>query len=466
MTTRSTIFLSHAAPEDDDFTRWLAGKLALAGYIIWHDLEWLKGGDYFWNKIEHVIRNESIRLIAIVSNASYKKNGVRNEWDLGMTIEEQIPGFVIPVRIDSFDFRQLPINLHRKNVIDFYQGWHGGLVRLIDTLENANVQKRSDADPANAKAWLPSLPKGAIGWIEHPETLESNWLSIISLPTVMETTRILNSQRQIRVTDDIGHLPWFEYGDQIVGFAPYTELVNMFKHTVPLELVSEIDTEAFLSGGVTWGAGRVSPWDARNRVRFLILQAWDLAMEKLGLKSFELSNHCLIWYVPFGLVLKNKVEFVEWDGKRRKKQLAGTSATRKVNWHYAVSMHPILDEPRSIQLQAHVVFTDTDDQPIQSVARMHQLRRSFCKNWWNDRWRGFLRAFLVLVAQGKDVINLPVGGGRSVQISASPITFLAPRGLTDLSKLTDDEEIQLDEVDGNDNLFEDEVLIQDEEDIE
>ncbi len=117
--TPSTLFLSHATPEDNDFTRWLAGKLILAGYTVWYDLDRLKGGDYFWKKIESAIRNDSIRLIAIVSNVSHKKDGVRNEWELGMTIEKQIPGFVIPVRIDGFDFSQLPITIHRKNVIDF-----------------------------------------------------------------------------------------------------------------------------------------------------------------------------------------------------------------------------------------------------------------------------------------------------------------------------------------------------------
>jgi hypothetical protein len=88
---RKKIFLSHAAPEDNEFTRWLAGKLSLSGYSIWFDLDRLKGGDYFWNKIEDAIRNQSIRMIAIVSEASHNKDGVRNEWDLGATIEKQIP---------------------------------------------------------------------------------------------------------------------------------------------------------------------------------------------------------------------------------------------------------------------------------------------------------------------------------------------------------------------------------------
>ena len=458
---RTQIFLSHATPEDNEFARWLAGKLTIAGYSVWCDLDQLKGGDYFWNKIEKTIRNDSIRMIAVVSNASYLKDGVRNEWELGLTIEKQIPGFLIPVRIDNFDFSQLPITIHRKNVIDFNRGWHLGLTQLLDTLDVAQVEK-SPSDLACAKGWLPTPAMDAINWVDRQETLESNWLPIRALPPGIETTRILGTERKIQVTNTTRELPWFEYGDQIVGFAPRSDLVEMFKETVMLHPMTAVDTESFITDGVTWGDKQVSAFDARNRVVTLVRQAWDLKMEKLGLKQYELSNRQLIWYIPSGLAPKDKVEFLEANGKRRKKQLTGTSEKLKVNWHYAVSMHPVLEEIRRIELRAHIVFTDREGQFVES-ARMHQLRRRFCKSWWNDRWRGFMRAFLALAAQGTDTISLPVGGGRTIQIEALPMTFLAPKGLSDLLELTDDDDVVIDEdsIDGAD----DDSQIVDEEEV-
>ena len=94
--TRSTIFISHANPEDNEFVRWLASKLTLAGYVVWCDLDRLKGGDIFWNEVESCLRNDTIRLVAVVSEASYTKSGVRNEWDLGITLDKDIAGFVVP----------------------------------------------------------------------------------------------------------------------------------------------------------------------------------------------------------------------------------------------------------------------------------------------------------------------------------------------------------------------------------
>lgn len=459
---RTRIFLSHATPEDNEFTRWLARKLTIAGYSVWCDLDQLKGGDYFWSKIENSIRNHSIRMIAIVSNASYLKDGVRNEWELGVTIEKQMPGFLIPVRIDNFDFSQLPITIHRKNVIDFNRGWHLGLTQLLDTLDAAQVEKSHSSDRACAKGWLPTPAEDAINWVDRQETLESNWLPITELPPAIETTKILGSERKIQLTNITRELPWFEYGDQIVGFAPRKDLVEMFKETVMLSPMTALDTESFISGGITWGDNRVLPFDARNRVVTLVRLAWDLKMEKLGLKPYELSNRQLIWYVPSGLTPKDKVEFLEANGKRRKKQLTGTSEKLKVNWHYAVSMHPVLEGIRRIELRAHIVFTDNEGQFVES-ARMHQLRRRFCKSWWNDRWRGFMRAFLTLAAQGTNTISLPVGGGRSIQIEASPLTFLAPKGLSDLVELNDDDDVVIDEV-GVDGL-EDDYQIVDEEEV-
>ena len=37
------IFLSHAAPEDNEFTRWLAGKLSLSEYSIFPGSRALRG---------------------------------------------------------------------------------------------------------------------------------------------------------------------------------------------------------------------------------------------------------------------------------------------------------------------------------------------------------------------------------------------------------------------------------------
>lgn len=107
--TRESILISYATPEDNGFVRWLGARLELAGFSAWHDLGRLKGGDYFWDKIEGAIRNESFRFLAVVSKVAVDKQGVKDEWALAQTIEKSMPGFVIPLRLDDYDFSLPPI---------------------------------------------------------------------------------------------------------------------------------------------------------------------------------------------------------------------------------------------------------------------------------------------------------------------------------------------------------------------
>lgn len=440
--TQESIFISHATPEDNGFVRWLGARLELAGFSVWHDLGRLKGGDYFWDKIEGAIRNESFRFLAVVSKVAVDKQGVKDEWALAQTIEKSMPGFVIPLRLDDYDFSLLPIGIHRKNVIDFANGWHKGLAALLDTLTEANAPKVSSPDPRSARHWLAEMREGAILRTESRESLDSTWLSVVSLPPI-ESARILGSEREIKLTDLNRHIPWFEHEDRIVGFAKAADLVSHMSKSVMLKAANGIDSATFIESGSTFGNKRVSAFEARKRVANLVRQAWELTMEAKGLGVHEQSGGRKVFYVTPTLTKGRgeKIAFLDVDGRKRRKALNGRSERKKANWCYAVGMVPQFDEPWRIELRSTIVFTDDDDKPLDTPARAHRLRMSFCRSWWNDRWRGFLRAFLILLADGNSTIELPVGSGRKVVVAATPIMFSSPVGLSDLVPLNDDDPI-------------------------
>jgi hypothetical protein len=90
---RETIFITHAAPEDNQFALWLSSKLALAGYQVWIDRNRLRGGHDFWDEIEHILRVEAVKQIVIFT-ANVRKSGVKKELALGEVMKaklEQIP---------------------------------------------------------------------------------------------------------------------------------------------------------------------------------------------------------------------------------------------------------------------------------------------------------------------------------------------------------------------------------------
>ena len=440
---RTKLFLSHATPEDNEFTRWLAAKLSLAGYDVWCDFDELKGGDLFWEKIEAAIRNEVFRLIAVVSPNSYQKDGVRKEWALAATIEKQHPGFVIPVRIGHFDFSDLPILLIQKNVINFDAGWHIGLSQILDTLEVAGAPRGEPNDPSNALGILKQGQSLAVTFIDREEVLESSWLALLELPTAIESSRILSSQRGIKLTEKNRVLPWFEIEDRIVGFARQADMVSLLNEQVPLKPAEAYSTEDFLSGNISLRA-RIERRDAQNRITYLIRQAWDIFAESKGLRPYVMANGATAWYMPLGLLPKNKAEFLDVDGKRRRRQLAGTSNKHQVNWHYGLTAFPVLGTPRRLELHSHVIFSNFDGILVEA-GRMHRLRRGFCKSWWNDRWRGFLRASLSFLSDGADSLSMPVGSGRAINFDALPIRFMSPIGLSDSALVVEDEDIELED---------------------
>src|SRR5688500_15819641 len=79
---RHTIMITHANPEDNLFSRWLAARLTSAGYAVWVDLRSLTVGEDFWDSIEAELRDRAIKQIVVVSG-SVRKPGVKKELALG-----------------------------------------------------------------------------------------------------------------------------------------------------------------------------------------------------------------------------------------------------------------------------------------------------------------------------------------------------------------------------------------------
>jgi hypothetical protein len=77
---RNKIFISHASPDDKNFTKWLALKLIGLGYEVWCDLLFLDKGADFWIRIEKEIRDSSSKFLVVLSSFSnqYSKCAVEN----------------------------------------------------------------------------------------------------------------------------------------------------------------------------------------------------------------------------------------------------------------------------------------------------------------------------------------------------------------------------------------------------
>lgn len=135
---RELLFVTHAAPEDNEFALWLSSKLAMAGYRVWIDRRRLRGGADFWDEIERVLRNDALKQI-VVFTENVRKDGVKKELAIGDTVRKKIPDpkFMIPVRSSGIDFGEAPPEFLRDHIIDAHPNWHDCLKELFQTLEGS-----------------------------------------------------------------------------------------------------------------------------------------------------------------------------------------------------------------------------------------------------------------------------------------------------------------------------------------
>lgn len=421
--SRRLAFISHANPQDNVITLWLATRLASAGYEVWSDLTKLIGGELFWTDIEEAIRAHSVKFIALVSQSSVAKAGFLDELSVATAVErtEGLRDFVIPCRIDDYDFSDLPALVHRKNVIDFSGGWHLGLAKLLEKFDKDGVPRRLDEPSATVALWSKHFLNVDGSLVRADENVSTNWLPIVESPLSIRIVNRTNENALVR--EDF---PWPvapTTGRRLASFAAAYELTSA--QTGAVTSAVEVTTEVYL-GKEDIPRGGLTRSEARNTVADLTRQAWERYCKSKGLLAAELANGRLCWYLPTGGSSQVAVPYTDLDGTKRKKKLVGRSEKYQVYWHCAVEAFPFIGHSSRLTFVLHVVFTEDGRAPLASTSRAHRLRRSFCKNWWQWQWRELMLAFLSHLAGGESSIGLPVAKGRDIRVSVQPTRFIAP----------------------------------------
>jgi plasmid maintenance system antidote protein VapI len=436
---RHLVFISHANPEDNEFASWLGTRLTAAGYEAWTDVLNLKGGEPFWRDIGTVIKEEAAVVIVALSHASYQKDGVLDEIALAVNTGRQLnkQQFVIPIRLDDLPFSDFPEQLIRLNAIDFSHNWADGFSQLLQALKDSQIpQSTSDFGEALA-AWQKFKLRQSASISDTPDSVFSNWFQISSLPSHIYFSRFNASQEAMERAFNEFQSPTAPYMRLAVSFADAAAL-QMETPDIPLEDAYRVSLVQFLDDQKT-NRPQVSWRDARNIVTRLLRQAWEQFARSQGLLLCEFA-HGSAWFVPLDLIERNIATFQDESGNKRRRRLVGRSKKRGVYWHFAVSGKVNISNPQYLLLRTHVVFTKDGKTPLDSQSRADRLRKSFCKNWWNDRWRDLLRALVSTLANGKEELSLSLGGDAVATIAASPMDFEAPLSITESGSVSTVEE--------------------------
>ncbi len=464
------IFISHAnEPTDNEFTRWLALRLAGLGYPVWCDMTKLLGGEKSWDDIEEAIRQKTEKVVVVLSRNSNDRESVLKEVTLAARVGKTKGDFLIPVRIDDLPNDEVTIELARLNSIDFKAGWASGFAQLIAKLEKDGVAKNAAVFNANAVATWWKEHQRQVGEVNSTEEVcASNWFAISDLPEqifVHSLAKVQHSHDPI-ITDL--RIPHFCEKRRIFTFEGPEHLTERLRR-----IGMEVLESRPCSHAAFWRHGdrsqRLSKNDARNIITSLLQQGITQRLESAGLKQYLLSGEKACYWFPPGFTEGDKVWFDSPDfdvsGRKRNRMLVGRQFKQnrelaRRRWHFAIQPKLIRWPTLSFAIQSHVVFTDATGDLL-SKEKQHSARRSACRSWHNDKWLNMMLAAMAYLKYevGSSVIRVPCGQDVHFNVSTLPITFRSP-----ISYGTSAEVVQSAIHDDQNNDLEDEYSDDDEND--
>jgi len=438
---RKLVFISHANPEDNEFTQWLASRLTSLGYLVWSDVTQLFGAEKFWRDIEDAIRNHATKIVVVLSRVSQTKDGVLNEIHTALAVEKKhnLDRFVVPIRIDDLPSTDVTSVLIQKGYIDFHRNRADGLGKLLTLFEKDAVPRAQSQNARETSQWIGRLLSGSQIIVREPQKIVSNWLSVDLLPDNLNFFRVPIQADQIRSRFESFSYPVYPYRDMIATFSSLED-VNAFlpnwqvptrAHEIPLKAILNNQAHGFEE--LKWA-------DASRMLSYLVRVGWDNAMRQNGLRPYAMANGWNAWYLVDGYSKNNCTVYADIDGVMRRKRLVGYSKKRKVYWHFSMVAHPFIASDPYLILKAHVPFSEDGMTPLASDKRMHSLRRSFCRSWWNDRWRDLLLAYVDQLSGEDSAISLAVGSNQQIRISARPRMFESPVSVQGIGEVSVEDE--------------------------
>ena len=220
---RDLIFISHANPEDNGFSRWLALQLAKEGYPVWCDLTNYLGGEDCWKDADKAIKERTCKFLFVLSRTSNDKAGVLKELMVAENVvkKHQFTDFIIPLKVDDLAHDEINIQLARLKTVSFEEGWAAGLDGLLKKLERDQVAK-NDAYSASAVAsWWRSNFSASEGVQNKPEECLSNWFPLMDLPETIYLHSLTRGENGIGPIDFPAELPFpgIKHGVNILSFA-------------------------------------------------------------------------------------------------------------------------------------------------------------------------------------------------------------------------------------------------------
>ncbi|TNE36136.1 toll/interleukin-1 receptor domain-containing protein [bacterium] len=449
---RQTIFISHATPEDNDFSIWLASRLELLGYEVWIDKNGLVGGEKFWETIDGVIRNEAIKFLLVYSKNIFQtdnngnpiagklKDGVYKEFSFAESISKQnnFDDFIIMMNIDASNYN-LFIGADRLNQIPFYENWANGFKQLEKKLQKDNVLKTNQEAKTDFGSWYEQQFASTNGITPKSELYYTNWWKINKLPEYFFLYQFQSLEQASIITKKFSDYPISKITNHLSSFEEIKEFSidqdnNIF--TIKPQNTFKIKVTDVLIGFES--SCFPTHRDSENHFKKLLKEVFHKIMKNRGMFWYEMSNKRLAYYyTPANLnSLKTKFQYPFRKVKKYKtKNLLGKHKSIG-KWHFAVSVKPILSPVLAFSLKSHITFTTDgfnvlkNDKNETDSSKIHSQRRAKGKRMFNEEWRDLLLAFIDALKKG-DRIEIALSSNFTLEMPVTSQVYWADFGYFD-----------------------------------
>lgn len=491
---RDTIFISHATPEDNDFTIWLASRLRLLGYTVWIDKNGLLGGEKFWEEIDQTIRNKAIKVLLVYSrNICIKdengnpimgklKDGVYKEYSLSESIGKQnkLNDFLILMNIDASTYN-LFIGADRLNQIPFFDNWADGFKQLEKKLVKDQVPKSTNIVDESFSNWYTTQYVVPNGITERKELYYSNWWTISDLPEYFYIFEFKTEKQAKSVY--LANNDEFPLG-KISNFISCFDVNPEFKIKIDDKtiVVKHQDVHRIKISEMLLGFDAVSfptQRDAENHFKNLLQRVFHLIVKRRGLYWYEMANKRMAYFHTLKSLETMKIKFDfphRTVDKTKTKNLIGKYKNLG-KWHFAVSAKPMLTPQLGFNLKSHIAFTDDGynvwkkdkemakegekkKEKIVDTDRIHTHRRAKGKRLFNEEWRDMFIGFLQTLKENNR-IEIKLSSSFTLKMPEFPQSFWSDFGYYDPNDksrhglLSMYEASPTDEDESNDDIVED-----------
>jgi hypothetical protein len=447
---RDLLFISHATPEDNEFAKWLALRLAAEGYPVFCEIVDFLGGEDPWKDIEQVIRQRAVKILFVLTNISKDKRGTRKELNLADQIarKESLDDFIIPLKIEAVPHYDVNIELQTTLPISFEDGWAKGLNQLIEKLEQQKVEKNPNFNPNAVTSWWRNHFSADAGLLETPEELLSNWYPISGIPNKIYF-HIFQPGVDIECEDMLNEFPYVFYNNGILTFTKIDDFGDnqqLFGDTHYFYIDDLLDDKH---------NSFISEQDARNKISDLLRQAWEKLLVSRGLKLYELASGSQCGYFVKDQVAGDRLYYDEIDktekGKKPYRGIIGFKTINKATgkkryWHFGISAIPLMRASKYFAVSPHVIFSDDGQEIWLDKDKMHKAKMRQTSNWWNAEWRDRILAVMHYLANEKNEIELIFGSDSIVIVEKTPLRFNSPISFADPVKSSSAESDSVDNI--------------------